>query len=105
MAFVPKNNKWLGYTLYVVFVTLLLLYYLFPDQAVVNLVDNGISRINVYLRKIIYCRSSVITMNVGCFLISTNHWSITSTSWGEFFRTAQAICCGTLSTVPASRLG
>ena len=54
MAFVPKNNKWLGYTLYVVFVTLLLLYYLFPDQAVVNLVDSGISRINPEYERILF---------------------------------------------------
>jgi type II secretion system protein N len=36
----------LGYTLYVVLVTLALLYYLFPAQAVEEFVDNSVSRIN-----------------------------------------------------------
>ena len=36
----------LGYALYVILVTLVLLYYLFPDQAVQEVVDNSISRIN-----------------------------------------------------------
>ena len=46
MAFAAKNKKWLGYTLYVVLVTLALLYYLFPAQAVEEFVDNSVSRIN-----------------------------------------------------------
>ena len=46
MAFAGKNRKWLGYTLYVVLVTLALLYYLFPAQAVEEFVDNSIRRIN-----------------------------------------------------------
>jgi type II secretion system protein N len=45
MALAAKNKKWLWYTLYVVLVTLALLYYLFPAQAVEELVDNSISRI------------------------------------------------------------
>jgi type II secretion system protein N len=46
MAFAAKNKKWLGYTLYVVLVTLVLLYYLFPAQAVEELIDNSIRRTN-----------------------------------------------------------
>ncbi|KPK25972.1 MAG: hypothetical protein AMJ61_10320 [Desulfobacterales bacterium SG8_35_2] len=46
MALAGKNKKWLGYTLYVVLVTLALLYYLFPSQAVEEFVDNSIRRIN-----------------------------------------------------------
>jgi type II secretion system protein N len=46
MAFAAKNKKWLGYTLYVVLVTLVLLYYLFPARAVEEFVDNSIRRIN-----------------------------------------------------------
>ena len=46
MAFAAKNKKWLGYTLYVVLVTLVLLYYLFPAEAVEEAVDNSISRIS-----------------------------------------------------------
>jgi type II secretion system protein N len=46
MASVVKNKKWLGYTLYVVLVTLALLYYLFPAQAVEEFVDDSVSRIN-----------------------------------------------------------
>jgi len=46
MAFAATNKKWLGYTLYVVLVTLVLLYYLFPAQAVEETVDNSISRIS-----------------------------------------------------------
>ncbi len=46
MAFAAKNKKWLGYTLYVVLVTLALLYYLFPAQAVEEFVSNSLSRIN-----------------------------------------------------------
>jgi type II secretion system protein N len=49
MALTPKNKKWLGYTLYVVLITLALLYYLFPAQAVEEFVDNSISRINPQL--------------------------------------------------------
>ena len=46
MASETKNKKWLGYTLYVVLVTVVLLYFLFPAQAVEEFLDNGISRIN-----------------------------------------------------------
>ena len=46
MASGTKNNKWLGYTLYVVLITVLLLYYLFPAQAVEKFIDNSVSRIN-----------------------------------------------------------
>ena len=46
MALAAKNKKWLGYILYVCLVTLLLLYYLFPTQAVVEIVDNRVRRIN-----------------------------------------------------------
>lgn len=46
MAFAEKNKKWLGYALYVVLVTLALLYYLFPAQAVEEFVDNSVRRIN-----------------------------------------------------------
>lgn len=49
MAFAAKNKKWLGYILYVVLVTLALLYFLFPAQAVQELVDNSVSRINAEL--------------------------------------------------------
>ena len=41
-----KNKKWLGYTLYVVLVTSLLLYYLFPNQFIEKFLDNSIRRIN-----------------------------------------------------------
>ena len=46
MASGEKNNKWLGYTLYVVLVTVSLLYFLFPAQAVEEFMDSTISRIN-----------------------------------------------------------
>lgn len=46
MAFAAKNKKWLGYALYVVLVTLLLLYYLFPSQTVAEFVDNSVGRID-----------------------------------------------------------
>ena len=46
MAFNTKNRKWLGYIIYVVLVTVALLYYLFPAQAVEEFVDNSLSRIN-----------------------------------------------------------
>ena len=46
MATAAKNKKWLGYILYVVLVTLVLLYYLFPAEAVEKAVDNNISRIS-----------------------------------------------------------
>lgn len=46
MASETKNKKWLGYTLYVVLVTVVLLYFLFPAQAVEEFLDNGIRRIN-----------------------------------------------------------
>ena len=45
MAIEAKNKKWLGYTLYVVLVGLLLLYFLFPVQAFEDVVDNSVSRI------------------------------------------------------------
>jgi type II secretion system protein N len=41
-----KNKKWLGYILYVVLVTLALLYYLFPAEAVEEAVGNSVGRIN-----------------------------------------------------------
>lgn len=46
MASILKNKKWLGYTLYVILVTLLLLYFLFPAKAVEEFVDNSVGRIN-----------------------------------------------------------
>ena len=46
MADAAKNNKWLGYSLYVVLVGLLLLYYLFPAQAVEDLIDSSVSRVH-----------------------------------------------------------
>lgn len=46
MAPDAKNKKWLGYALYVVLVTAMLLYYLFPAQAVEEFLDNSVSRIN-----------------------------------------------------------
>jgi type II secretion system protein N len=46
MASAAKNKKLLGYTLYVVFVTLALLYFLFPAQALEEFVDNSVSRID-----------------------------------------------------------
>ena len=49
MAFLQKNKKWLGYVLYVILVTLGLLYYLFPDQTVREFIDNSLSRVNPQL--------------------------------------------------------
>ncbi len=46
MASERKNNKWLGYTIYVVVVAALLLYLLFPGQAVDEFLDNNLRRIN-----------------------------------------------------------
>jgi len=46
MAFAAKNKKWLGYTLYIVLVTLILLYFLFPAQEVEDFIDNSVSSIN-----------------------------------------------------------
>jgi len=46
MAFAAKNKKWLGYALYVFLVALVLLYYLFPAQAVEEFVDNSVGRMN-----------------------------------------------------------
>jgi type II secretion system protein N len=46
MASGIKNKKWLGYTLYVALITVLLLYYLFPAQAVEEFIDNTVSRAN-----------------------------------------------------------
>lgn len=46
MASGAKNRKWLGYILYVILVTLMLLYYLFPAEAVEKTLDSGIGRIN-----------------------------------------------------------
>jgi len=40
------NKRWLGYTLYVIGVTILLLYMLFPAKAVENVLDSSIRRIN-----------------------------------------------------------
>jgi len=45
-AGVNKNKKWLGYALYVVLVTGILLYYLFPAQPVEEVLNNGVKRIN-----------------------------------------------------------
>lgn len=50
MASAAKNKKWLGYILYVVLVTLVLLYYLFPTQTAVEIVDNSMDRINPALK-------------------------------------------------------
>jgi len=46
MASEAKNKKWLGYTLYVVLVAVILFYFLFPAQAVEEFLDNSVSRIN-----------------------------------------------------------
>ena len=46
MTSAGKNKKWLGYSLYVILVTIVLLYYLFPAQAVEEFVDSSISRID-----------------------------------------------------------
>ena len=46
MALEAKNKKWLGYTLYVVLVAVILFYFLFPAQAVEEFLDNSVSRIN-----------------------------------------------------------
>jgi type II secretion system protein N len=46
MALAAKNKKWLGYIVYVVLVTVALLYYLFPTRAVEEIVDNSVRRIN-----------------------------------------------------------
>ena len=46
MASGEKNKKWLGYALYVVLVTIMLLYYLFPAQAVEEFMASSVSRIN-----------------------------------------------------------
>jgi len=46
MAITPKKNKWLGYTLYVIIVTLVLLYYLFPAQTVEDSFNKSITGIN-----------------------------------------------------------
>ncbi|MDX1775184.1 MAG: hypothetical protein R3297_01235, partial [Desulfobulbales bacterium] len=45
-----KNKKWLGYALYCVMVTLLLLYYLFPAQAVEDFIDDSVRGINPAFR-------------------------------------------------------
>jgi type II secretion system protein N len=42
----PKNNKWLGYTLYVVLATVLMLYLLFPGQEVDEFLNNSLGSIN-----------------------------------------------------------
>jgi len=49
MALAVKNKKWLGYILYVILVSLLLLYYLFPAQAVEEFIDSSVSKINPQL--------------------------------------------------------
>lgn len=46
MAFKAKNKKWLGYFIYVVLVTMVLLYFLFPAEMVEEFVDNSVSRSN-----------------------------------------------------------
>ena len=46
MASGKKNKKWLGYALYVVLITIMLLYYLFPAQTVEEFMASSVSRIN-----------------------------------------------------------
>ena len=46
MASGTKNKKWFGYALYVVLVTIILLYFLFPAQPVEELLNNSVSRIS-----------------------------------------------------------
>ena len=46
MASETKNKKWLGYAVYVVLVTVMLLYFLFPAQTVEEFLDKSVSRIN-----------------------------------------------------------
>ncbi len=46
MVFAVKNKKWFGYALYLVLVTLVLLYYLFPARAVEEFIDNSVSQIS-----------------------------------------------------------
>ena len=46
MASGEKNKKWLGYALYVVLVTVMLLYYLFPAQSLEEFLNNSVSRIS-----------------------------------------------------------
>jgi type II secretion system protein N len=46
MASDPKNKNWLGYTVYVVLVTVILLYFFFPSDSVEELLDSSVSRIN-----------------------------------------------------------
>ncbi len=46
MTSAVKNKKWLGYSAYIVLVTVVLLYYLFPAQAVEEFVDYRIRRMN-----------------------------------------------------------
>lgn len=46
MASGTKNKKWFGYALYVVLVTAILLYYLFPAQPVEELLNNSVSSIS-----------------------------------------------------------
>jgi len=46
MAATAKNKKWLGYFLYVVVVALALLYFLFPSQAVEDVIDRSIARVS-----------------------------------------------------------
>ena len=41
-----KNKNWFGYTVYVILVTIVLLYFLFPADSVEEFLDNSISRIN-----------------------------------------------------------
>lgn len=49
MALASKNNRWLGYSLYVVLVALALLYFLFPSQEVESLISNSLSRVDPQL--------------------------------------------------------
>jgi type II secretion system protein N len=46
MAFKLKDKKWLGYFVYVVLVAMILLYILFPAEAVEEFIDNSVSRAN-----------------------------------------------------------
>jgi type II secretion system protein N len=45
MAFKVKDKKWLGYFFYVVLVTIVLLYVLFPAEKVEKFIDSSVSRI------------------------------------------------------------
>jgi len=46
MASESKNKNWLGYAVYFVLITVILLYFLFPADSVEELLDSSVSRIN-----------------------------------------------------------